>query len=129
MGRVFPRRGDRWPAAQQIVSCHPMNRTTKIALLVAVAIAAVPVAQLWSKYFGTRYTETFLEGEVISVEFSPAEGKQTQRPSQAIVKLVTGESVHASVPNIYRVLPGQVTRVAKFGAGIGISYVVMENGR
>ena len=106
-----------------------MNRTTKIALLVAVAIAAVPVAQLWSKYFGTRYTETFLEGEVISVEFSPAEGKQTQRPSQAIVKLVTGESVHASVPNIYRVLPGQVTRVAKFGAGIGISYVVMENGR
>jgi hypothetical protein len=105
-----------------------MNRATTIALLAAVATTALAVV-LWSKYFGTRYTETFLEGEVISVEFPRPDGKQSPRPSQAIVKLATGESVHASVPSSYLVKPGQVTRVAQFGAGREASYVVMENGR
>ena len=103
-----------------------MNRGTNIALLIVAAVAAMATDRLLfaRPEFVDRpvATAASLEGEVISSDPASA-----GRPGHALVKLRTGERVHAVVPYGCSVLPGQITRLKKeIGSS---SYIVVENGR
>ena len=90
-----------------------MNKFANVAFLVVAAIVAVAAERLVSggvpRFVEEQPTASSLEGEVISVEAASTE-RETPRLRRALVKLVTGETVRASVPGGCVVFPGQTTR-------------------
>ena len=113
-----------------------MNRPTNIALLVVVALAAVvaertfvrhgPVQSQIQAALATPATEG-LEGRVLSVD-PLVSGGEASLARKALVKLRTGETVSASIGGCV-VLPGQTTRLLRYGSGSSAYFVVAENGR
>jgi hypothetical protein len=114
-----------------------MNRFAVMALVIVAAVAAVMVQRIYAVDSAPIATQprapstvqppapTKLEGKVVAVE--PA--KQSKGPKFATVKLASGETVRASVPDGCIVFPDQWTRLSKSGEGGGSVYVVAENGR
>jgi hypothetical protein len=64
-----------------------------------------------------------VKGQVLSVESTSA-SNSSSRPRRAVVKLNSGETVEASVPNGCIVLPGQVARLGLADRGNPRTYVV-----
>ena len=106
-----------------------MNRAANIALLIAVALAAVVLERKFAtpEIVEVRPSSTSLEGKVISID--PASSAEQSKLRQARVKLTTGETVRASVPVGCLLFPGQITRLARYGDGSNITYMVTESGR
>ena len=116
-----------------------MNRPTNIALLVVVALAAaitertflspgqVQTRAATSPLEGKAAATSSLEGKVLSVDPLTKDG-ESSLARMARVKLRTGETVSASIGGCV-VLPGQTTRLLKYGSGSSAHFVVAENGR
>lgn len=113
-----------------------MNRPTNIALLVVVALAAIVAERTFVRHGPvqsqvqaalTTPVREGLEGRVLSVDPAVRDG-EAALARKARVKLRTGETVSASIGGCV-VLPGQTTRLLKYGSGSSAYFVVAENGR
>lgn len=112
-----------------------MKRPTNIALLIVAALAAVTIQRALmapASVNAAPATEHApapgaLEGKVLSVD-PPGDGEPHSLGRKARVKLRSGEIVRASVGGCI-IFPGQTTRLAKYGSGSSVFYVVTENGR
>ena len=109
-----------------------MNRPTNIALLVLVALAAVVAERTFVRHAPVKAVSATpalegLEGRVLSVDPAVSDG-EASLVRKARVRLHTGETVSASIGGCV-VLPGQTTRLLKYGSGSSAYFVVAENGR
>jgi hypothetical protein len=103
-----------------------MNRWANIALLVAAAVVVVAADRALQRpqIVDIRPTPIPVKGEVISVEAASPDQPHGSRLRQATVKLESGETIHAAVPDACVIFPGQATRLSKFGIGSNSFYVV-----
>jgi hypothetical protein len=103
---------------------------TKRNILFVVAVGAAASAIYFLGFeprgviasFEVKPDAANIEGEVLSVE-------STSERKEAVVRLVSGQTVRAYVPPACLVFPGQVARMSRFGSGGAQSLYVVNDAR